>query len=302
MKDTVIFDEKRITMNAYNPVGLPVPEGIDLNQLIGEYEEQGNPTKKFKYMPASSRIAWYRANESDSPMPATELIRDNNGIVLYKATLFDKDGNLRATATGADSYSNHPQNEEFKAYEAAETKAIGRCLRFLGYGIGIKDEGDEKDPIDQPTPTKPIESISEMIDNDEDNEADNKPNLTITANTKTFAEMTDLEKAVATILTPFPIGFTIAGTDYKAQPLYRIVQALKKDNSNKNTSETVQNKLNWGLERKLSAVVNSEINLKYPEYANFVIAMLNNIELYKEAMKVIKTQLHTNKKVTEAAA
>ena len=295
MKDTVIFNEKRITMNSYNPVNLPVPEGIDLSKLIGEYEEQGNPTRKFKYMPASSRIAWYRANEPDSPMPVTELISDNNGVILFKATLFDIDGNIRATATGADSVANHSQNEAYKAYETADTKAIGRCLRFLGYGIGIQDEGDEKDPIDQPTPTEPIKSISEMIENDEDIEPDNKPSPTTIENTKVFAEMSDVEKGVAAILTPFPIGFTIAGTDYKAQPLYRIVQALKQDNPNKNPFETVQNKLNWGLERKLSAVVNSEINLKYPEYASFVVAMLNDLELYNKAISEVKNQIYSNK-------
>ena len=295
MSNTNESKEKKMVMDAYNPVGLPVPDGFDLNQMIGEYEEQGNPAKKFKYMPASARIAWFRANEPDSPMPVTELIKDNNDIVLFKATLLDKDGNIRATATGADSFANHSQNEVHKAYESAETKAIGRCLRFLGYGIGIKDEGDEKDPIDQPTPTKPIEALNEMIDNDEEGDTNKNTSSTTTANAKTFADMTDLEKGVAVVNAPFPITIQIAGVNYKNEKLYKIMQTLRNSGAGKNAAEDIQKKLQWGLNSNLKGILNKEINLAYPEYAKFVIAMLNDLEFYNKVIKEVKTQLHGEK-------
>ncbi len=291
MSNTNESKENKIVMDAYNPVGLPVPEGFDLRQVVCEYEEAGNPNNKFRYMPASARIAWFRKNEPNSPMPVTEFISDNNGIILFKATLLDKEGNIRATATGADSFANHPQNEVHKAYESAETKAIGRCLRFLGYGIGTSDEGDEKDPLDQPTPTEPIKSINEMIDSDE--EGNTNSNTSSTADLKTFANMTELEKAVATIFTPFPIGFTIAGTNYKGKELYKIMSALKQSGTSKNPFEDVQKKLKWGLDNNMKAELNSEIKLSYPDYANFVIAMLNDLEFYNKAIREVKTQLNT---------
>lgn len=291
MSNTNESKENKIVMDAYNPVGLPIPEGFDLRQVVCEYEEVGNPNNKFRYMPASARIAWFRKNEPDSPMPFTELIKDNDGIVLYKATLYDKNGNIRATASGADSFANHPQNEVYKAYESAETKAIGRCLRFLGYGIGIKDEGDEKDPIDQPTSTEPIKSINEMIDSDEESNTNNNTSSTTIANTKAFADMTDLEKGVAVVNAPFPITIQIAGVNYKNEKLYKIMQALR-NSGVKNTAEDIQKKLQWGLDNNLKGILNKEINLAYPEYAKFVIAMLNDLEFYNNVIKEVKTQLY----------
>ncbi len=293
MSNTNESKENKIVMDAYNPVGLPVPENFDLNQLVSKYEEEGNPGKTFSYMPASARIAWFRANEPDSSMPITELISDNNGIILYKATLLDKDGKIRATATGADLLSNHAQNEVHKAYESAETKAIGRCLRFLGYGIGIKDEGDEKEPIDQPKPAEPIKSVDEMIDSDEEGNTNNNASSTTTANTKIFADMTDLEKGVAVLSAPFPIKFVIAGTDYKGKELYKIMTALKKTGAK--PAEDVQKKLNWGLDNGMKGELNSKIQLLYPDYAKFAIAMLNDLELYNKVIKEVKVQLYGEK-------
>lgn len=303
MSNTTESIEKKIVMDAYNPVGLPVPEGFDLNQMIGEYIDQANPNKKIKYMPASARIAWFRRNEPDSSMPLTDFISDKDGIVVYRATLFDKSGKVRAVATGADSLAKYPQGEAHKAYETAETRAIGRCLRFLGYGIGTTDEGDEKEPIDNASTTEPVKSINEMIDSDEDNKPNNTPSSTAAtnANTKTFADMTDLEKGVAAILTPFPIGFTITGVNYKGKELNKIIIALKKSGTSKNPAEDIQKKLNWGLDNGMKAELNAEIQLAYPEYANFVIAMLNDPELYKKANSEVKAQIYAQKENNTAA-
>ena len=43
----------------------------------------------------------------------------------------------------------------------------------------------------------------------------------------------------------------------------------------------------------MKAELNSEIKLSYPDYANFVIAMLNDLEFYNKAIREVKTQLNT---------
>lgn len=71
------------------------------------------------------------------------------------------------------------------------------------------------------------------------------------------------------------------------------MSALKQSGTSKNPFEDVQKKLKWGLDNNMKAELNSEIKLSYPDYANFVIAMLNDLEFYNKAIREVKTQLNT---------
>lgn len=85
-----------------------------------------------EYVEVHERIAYLRKNYADAQL-ITELISNNNGVCVFKATLMV---NERVVATG------HAYEKEDSTYinktsyiENCETSAVGRCLGNFGIGI-----------------------------------------------------------------------------------------------------------------------------------------------------------------------
>lgn len=80
-----------------------------------------------QYLEVKWRLVWLRNIFPDAAV-STELIDHSNGRAIFRATANLPSG---ASATGWGSESA----EHFPEYiEAAETKALGRCLAALGFG------------------------------------------------------------------------------------------------------------------------------------------------------------------------
>lgn len=85
-----------------------------------------------EYVEVHERIAYLRKNYADAQL-ITELISNDNGVCVFKATLMV---NERVVATG------HAYEKEDSTYinktsyiENCETSAVGRCLGNFGIGI-----------------------------------------------------------------------------------------------------------------------------------------------------------------------
>lgn len=111
------------------------------------------------YLQVQWRVVWFRVERPDWSIN-TELINYDAAArhAIFKATISDADGKVKATATGSESA------KDFLDYiEKAETKAIGRALAILGFGTQfVGDELDEGQRIvDAPVSRNVIPLCSE---------------------------------------------------------------------------------------------------------------------------------------------
>jgi len=96
------------------------------------------------YLEVKWRLLWLRTEHPDAVI-ATELVRHEGGMALFKARIALPDGG-EATGWGSETVS------DFGDYiEKAETKALGRACAALGYGTQFCDDFDFHDkPVDAP--------------------------------------------------------------------------------------------------------------------------------------------------------
>ena len=96
------------------------------------------------YLQVMWRLVWFR-DEHPNWGISTELTSfdPEKQHAIFKATIFNEEGNILSTATGSESA------RDFKDFiEKAETKAVGRALGMLGYGTQFTaDEFDEGERI-----------------------------------------------------------------------------------------------------------------------------------------------------------
>lgn len=106
-----------------------------------------------QYLEVKWRLVWLRNIFPDASV-TTELIDHTNGRAIFRATANLPSG---ASATGWGSESA----EHFPEYiEAAETKALGRCLAALGFGSQFCTDFDlaENHDILADSPVRTVES------------------------------------------------------------------------------------------------------------------------------------------------
>lgn len=266
-------------MDPLNPAALNVPKEFDLAEACIDIEgtELGRTQK---YMPVQSRKCWYLQNNPKAPMPETEFLGVNDGVVMFKAILRNEQGEIISMAHGTDFIGNYPQTDIADAYLKAETIAIGRCLANRGYGIAFDD--GEDNPIDKAKTNTPIENLNQMIENGSENKTDGKSN-----DTDDFESLSDIDKAVVCLKTGFPIKVSVGNIQMKGEPTYMVAANLKKTGGNINA---LTSKLQWGIDKGLKGVVNEQYKLRFDVYAQFVLALLNDKELYKAALTAIKTE------------
>lgn len=65
---------------------------------------------------------------------ATELLSNENGVCIFKATISDEDGELLATGTAYEKENSTFINKT-SYIENCETSAVGRALGMAGFGI-----------------------------------------------------------------------------------------------------------------------------------------------------------------------
>ena len=106
-----------------------------------------------EYLPVQARVHWFRTLNPLGRVETEMVVFDPNAqIAVFRASVYNSDGKLLATATKMETAKG------FADYlEKAETGAIGRALALAGYGTQFAPELLETD--DAP-PTEP----SQMVD------------------------------------------------------------------------------------------------------------------------------------------
>ena len=95
-----------------------------------------------EYLPVSARLIWFRSEHPDWGI-VTEAIEINHEkqFAVFRASIFNEDGRLIATAT---------KKEDVKGFgdyiEKAETGSVGRALAMCGYGAQFAPELEESGP------------------------------------------------------------------------------------------------------------------------------------------------------------
>lgn len=106
-----------------------------------------------EYLPVQARVHWFRTLNPFGRIETEMIFYDPaQQIAVFKASVYNGDGKLLATATKMET------GKEFSDYlEKAETGAIGRALALAGYGTQFAPELLE---TDSGPPTEP----SQMVD------------------------------------------------------------------------------------------------------------------------------------------
>ena len=91
------------------------------------------------YLPVSARVVWFREVHPDWGVVTEPLeINHEKQYAVFRATIFNADGKIMATAT---------KKEDVKGFgdylEKSETGAVGRALAFCGFGTQFSPELDE---------------------------------------------------------------------------------------------------------------------------------------------------------------
>lgn len=93
----------------------------------GKLEDIGKP-----YAEVKERVSAFRKVYPDGTI-TTELVSNENGIVVFKATV-QADGKTLATGHANEFVQTSGVNQ-YNAMENCETSAVGRALGFCGFGI-----------------------------------------------------------------------------------------------------------------------------------------------------------------------
>lgn len=107
------------------------------------------------YLPVAARIAWFREDHPDWGI-VTEPHEIGDSFAIFRASIFNDEGRLIATATKREDRAGFPD-----FWEKAETGSVGRALAMCGYGTLQAQEFDETPRIvdsPQPAPARPDEA------------------------------------------------------------------------------------------------------------------------------------------------
>lgn len=120
--------------------GTPFDPTPHIQQLRGRGGSQD-------YLGVRWSLVWLRKEHPDAQI-VTEHVQIDGTIAIFKATVTLPTGGV-ATGYGSETAS------DFGDYiEKAETKAIGRALRALGFGATNSEGGDESEPVPAPSPQR----------------------------------------------------------------------------------------------------------------------------------------------------
>lgn len=135
-------------------------EGIlPLPNLVSEDRSMAFDPKRYvikvqggrEYLPVSARLIWFRSEHPDWGI-LTEMIEINHEkqYAIFRATIFNEEGRLIATATKKEDVRG------FGDYiEKSETGSVGRALAMCGYGAQFAPELEESGPRRSVAPARP---------------------------------------------------------------------------------------------------------------------------------------------------
>lgn len=98
------------------------------NELIKTTDVKGKA-----YAEVNQRVKAFRSLYPNGAI-MTEMISNEEGICVFKASILDDDGDLIATGTAYEKESSSYINKT-SYIENCETSAVGRALGFCGFGI-----------------------------------------------------------------------------------------------------------------------------------------------------------------------
>ena len=111
------------------------------------------------YLEVKWRIVWFRDTHPQGRI-TTDLILSNEKMVVFKATVFTDTGEVLAAGHGTAPTGGQGVWSD-RAYEKAETAAIGRALAHAGFGTQFTDEDENGHLSDSPVARKqPVGSSS----------------------------------------------------------------------------------------------------------------------------------------------
>lgn len=96
------------------------------------------------YLEAKWRVFWFRQDHERNKIQ-TEVLRTDDTGSLVKATVYDSQGGVWATAHKFVGQAKYPEH-----LEAAETGAVARALSLCGYGTQFGNELKEAGVSDGP--------------------------------------------------------------------------------------------------------------------------------------------------------
>lgn len=92
-----------------------------------------------EYLPVSARLVWFRGDHPDWGIVTEPLeINQEKQYALFRASIFNEEGRLIATATKREDVRGFPDY-----IEKSETGAVGRALALCGYGTQFAPELEE---------------------------------------------------------------------------------------------------------------------------------------------------------------
>lgn len=91
------------------------------------------PIKGKNYAEVPQRVKAFRMLHPNGGI-STELVSNDNGVAVFKATAFDEAGNILGVGHAYEKEGNGFINKE-SYIENCETSAVGRALGFVGLGI-----------------------------------------------------------------------------------------------------------------------------------------------------------------------
>lgn len=102
--------------------------------IISRKNKETGKTEKKGYAEVHQRIKAFRMVHPNGDIKS-QLISNENGICIFKADIYDSEGNHLASATAQENIKSNSFINQFNAIENCETSAVGRALGFAGFGV-----------------------------------------------------------------------------------------------------------------------------------------------------------------------
>lgn len=143
------------------------------------------------YIEVNERVKYFRENYKDWSL-ISELISNENGVCVFKASVIDESGVIRATG-----YAYEKENSTFinktSYIENCETSAWGRALGNLGIGIDTSIASYDEIANAQENQNEQVQSNQYKQAPKEQNKTSNKPDKPTDVELTQFRELLKLK-------------------------------------------------------------------------------------------------------------
>lgn len=102
--------------------------------IISRKNKETGKVEKKGYAEVHQRIKAFRMVHPNGNIE-TKLTNNENGICVFRADIYDSEGNHLASATAQENIKSNSFINQYNAIENCETSAVGRALGFAGFGV-----------------------------------------------------------------------------------------------------------------------------------------------------------------------